>query len=404
MPIHVEELTVHHVHIPFRKRVEHASHARVDTESLVVRCQLSDGTVGWGEGLPREYVTGETIDVAWSMLHATDLPSQLSRSWNGIGDAIQTLDQFQLMRPEPDDRDCFGNSVRCAIEISILDAVCRAEKRPLSSVTELLPETMAIRSRSDVARYGAVFTAMSTYAQIKRALKLRVFGFRAAKVKTGVEGVDDQAMLKRLRFLVGRNFDLRIDANEAWTCDNLEAKLAPLLPFRITSVEQPVPHEEVDGLARLRGRIGVPLMLDESLCSLVDARRAIERGTCDLFNIRLSKCGGFLNSLRIAALAHQAGLGYQLGCQVGETGILSAAGRHFATSVANIRYLEGSYDRFLVKERLTVEDITFGYGGLAPALNTGGLGVTIDEGAVARVSQRSAKFSIGSEGTASKSS
>ena len=217
---------------------------------------------------------------------------------------------------------------------------------------------------SDIAPepYGAVFTAMSTYAQINRALKLRFFGFRGAKVKTGVEGVDDQAMLKRLRFLVGRNFDLRIDANEAWTCDNLEAKLAPLLPFRITSVEQPVPHEEVDGLARLRGRIGVPLMLDESLCSLVDARRAIERGTCDLFNIRLSKCGGFLNSLRIAALAHQAGLGYQLGCQVGETGILSAAGRHFATSVADIRYLEGSYDRFLVKERLTVEDITFEIG------------------------------------------
>ncbi|MEI8383547.1 MAG: enolase C-terminal domain-like protein [Planctomycetota bacterium] len=401
MPIHVTELTVHHVHIPFRKRVKHASHARVDTESLVVRCQLSDGTVGWGEGLPREYVTGETIDTAWSMLHATDLPRQLARSWTGIAEAIRTLDQFQLTRPNSDDRDCFGNSVRCAIEISILDAVCRVERRPLSSVTELLPETMAIRSRSESARYSAVFTAMSTFAQISRALKLRYFGFRGAKVKTGVEGVDDRAMLNRLRFLLGRNFDLRIDANEAWTCENLEANLAPLLPFGITSVEQPVPHEQVDGLSRLRGRIGVPLMLDESLCSLIDARRAIERGTCDLFNIRLSKCGGFLNSLRIAALAHQAGLGYQLGCQVGETGILSAAGRHFATSVGNIRYLEGSFDRFLVKERLTVEDITFGYGGIAPALSKGGLGVTIDEAAVARVSQRSAKFPIGSGGPSS---
>ena len=129
-------------------------------------------------------------------------------------------------------------------------------------------------------------------------------------------------------------------------------------------------------------------MLDESLCSEVDARRAIEQGTCDLFNIRLSKCGGFLPSLKLAALAHQAGLGYQLGCQVGETGILSAAGRHFAASVANIRYLEGSYDRFLVKERLTVEDLTFGYGGYAPALAGPGLGVTVDEEALQRVTQR----------------
>ena len=126
-------------------------------------------------------------------------------------------------------------------------------------------------------------------------------------------------------------------------------------------------------------------MLDESLCSLVDARRAIEFGLCDLFNIRISKCGGFLNSLKLAALARQAGLGYQLGCQVGETGILSAAGRHFASSVSDIRYVEGSYDQFLVRERLTVENLTFGRKGLAPAITRPGLGVTIDERALARV-------------------
>ena len=106
--------------------------------------------------------------------------------------------------------------------------------------------------------------------------------------------------------------------------------------------------------------------------------------TADLFNIRLSKCGGFLQSLRIAEIARQAGLGYQLGCQVGETGILSAAGRHFATSVDGIRFLEGSFDRFLVAERLTVEDLTFGRGGWAPALPRPGLGVQIDRSAVER--------------------
>jgi muconate cycloisomerase len=129
----------------------------------------------------------------------------------------------------------------------------------------------------------------------------------------------------------------------------------------------------------------VPVMLDESLCTQSDAQRAIDHGTCDLFNIRLSKCGGFLPSLRIAALAARAGLGYQLGCQVGETGILSAAGRQFATSVAGIRHLEGSFDRLLVAERLTTEDLTFGWGGWAPALREPGLGVTIDRAAVDRV-------------------
>jgi muconate cycloisomerase len=176
--------------------------------------------------------------------------------------------------------------------------------------------------------------------------------------------VNDAAAVRRIRRAAGPKFDLRIDANEAWTCENLEAKLAPLLPYQISSLEQPVPHADVEGLAAVRKRIETPIMLDESVCSLGDAQRAIERGTCDLFNIRLSKCGGFVNSLRIAAAARRAGLGYQMGCQVGETGILSAAGRHFASSVADLRYREGSYDRFLVAERLTIEDLTFGRGGL----------------------------------------
>jgi len=64
-------------------------------------------------------------------------------------------------------------------------------------------------------------------------------------------------------------------------------------------------------------------------------------------------------------------------CQVGETAILSAAGRHFACSVKNIRYLEGSYDRHLVREWLSDEDITFRRGGRAPMLVGSGLGVSI---------------------------
>jgi muconate cycloisomerase len=112
---------------------------------------------------------------------------------------------------------------------------------------------------------------------------------------------------------------------------------------------------------------------------VADAQAAIAGRTCDLFNIRLSKCGGFLNSLRLAAIARRAGLGYQLGCHPGESGILSAAGRHWASCVPGIRYLEGSYDHHVFRRLLTNEDITFGYGGRAPAILRAGLGVTIDE-------------------------
>lgn len=138
-------------------------------------------------------------------------------------------------------------------------------------------------------------------------------------------------------------------------------------------------------MAEVRRRTEVPLMLDESLCGLVDAERAAAGGWCDLFNLRLSKCGGVLPTLRLAQFARDRGLACQLGCQVGETAILSAAGRHFACSVGGLRYLEGSYDRHLVKESLSLRDLTFGWGGWAPALPGPGLGFDLDPAALLRV-------------------
>ncbi len=391
----IADFTVFSVRIPFKKKITHASHSRTDTDSLVVRCRLTDGTEGWGEGLPRPYVTGENLDQALDVIRATDLVGQLGGDWPDLASSVERLTQFDVKRKPDDDRGCFGNSARCAIELSVLDALCRAHQQPLSSITALVPMTAAIRTRTEKVRYSGAFTAMTPWKQISRALLMRAFGFHQAKVKVGVAGVDDAALLRRLRGWLGTAVDIRIDANEAWTCANLREKLEPLQPFGITAVEQPVPHAEIDGLAALRPQLGVPIMHDESLCSEIDARRAIERGTCDLFNIRLSKCGGLLPSLKLAALAHQAGLGYQLGCQVGETGILSAAGRAFASTVKDIRYVEGSYDRFLVAERLTTEDLTFGWGGYAPALTGPGLGITMDPESLQRVKVKEESIRIG---------
>jgi len=83
-----------------------------------------------------------------------------------------------------------------------------------------------------------------------------------------------------------------------------------------------------------------------------------------------------------------------LGCHPGESGILSAAGRHWAASVRDVRYLEGSYDRHLLEFLLTQEDITFGYGGWAPALSEPGLGVTIDRAALAKVAIKQVSFML----------
>jgi muconate cycloisomerase len=381
--LRVAELTACPVRIPLRRPVRHASFTRSETDNVVVRCVLEDGTQGYGEGVPREYVTGETIDSAIDLLRRSDLPGQLGPCPD-FDAAVALADRLRLAPVPGDDRDCQGNAARCAVEMALLDAYGRHFRRPLSDVTRLIAPGL-YEPRPWVRYSGAITSA--------RGLKLRVatwrmWGYRLkqVKIKVGIPGYDDAARLREMRgYIVGRNLDLRVDANEAWSPADAVARIRELEPYRISAVEQPVPHADIAALADVRRQVGVPIMLDESLCSRIDAERAVAQGTCDLFNIRLSKSGGFLPSLRLVELARRHGIGCQLGCHIGETALLSAAGRHFASSVAGLRYLEGSYDRHLVKESLGTRDITFRWGGWAPALPGPGLGVTVDAAALERV-------------------
>lgn len=378
----IEQLIAFHVRIPLKKPIKHASHTRTETDNLLVCCILKDGSIGFGEGVPREYVTGESIDSALDLLEKSQVHTQLKRC-EDYNEALEMIERLSLLPVPGDDRKCQGNAARCAVELALLDAYGRCFGEPLTSVTQrLAPELYQFLPW---VRYSGAITSAKGFKARLAAWKMRIFRFRQLKIKVGIEGYDDVKRLKTIRSRVGKKMDLRIDANEAWKPEEVVERIQELEPFGITSVEQPVLHEDVETLAEVRKQVNTPLMHDESLCSMVDAKRAVEQGTCDLFNIRLSKCGGFIPSLRLAQFARENDLGYQLGCQVGETAVLSAAGRHFATSVSGIRYLEGSYDKHLVKEPLGTEDITFKWGGWAKALIRTGLCVQVDSSALERV-------------------
>jgi muconate cycloisomerase len=383
--VRIVELTAYHVRIRLRRPIRHASHRRTETDNVVVRCLLDDGTEGYGEGVPRDYVTGETVESALTLLRDSNLTAALEPCAHFAG-AVAMAERLRLTPVPGDDRDCQGNAARCALELAVLDAAGRHAGKPLSAVTQLLAPD--IFEPKDAVRYsGAIMSARGLKARLA-AWFMRLYGFRQLKVKVGIDGHDDPRRLRVIRSIVGKGMDLRVDANEAWTPDEAVERIRALEPYGISSVEQPLPHTAAGRLRELRDHVKTPIMLDESLCSRVDAERAVAGGLGDLFNLRLSKCGGFIATLRLAQFAARNGLGCQLGCQVGETAILSAAGRHFASSVANLRYLEGSFDRHLVYEALGTTDISFGRGGKAPALAGPGLGVTIDPAALTRVTVR----------------
>jgi muconate cycloisomerase len=381
----VRSIHLHHIGVPLKKPIRHASHERTTSDNLVVRVTLADGTTGYGEGVPRDYVTGETIETTFATIASIDWARE-------IGDPtdypaiVRRLDAFRLPENEADPRGMAGNAARCAVELAILDAYGQRFGRTLGDAIRCANDDgLPLTDTPTRVRYSGAITAESRRGEWISAWKMRLYGFAQVKLKVGVAGQDDPARLARFRRILGGRRDLRIDANEAWPAAEAVERARPLLLYRPTALEQPVAHREVECLAELRAKLGVPVMLDESLCGYPDATHAIAHRTADLFNVRLSKCGGILASLRIMALAHQHGLGVQLGCHPGETAILSAAGRHFAANVAGIRYVEGSYDRHILKENLSIEDITFRYGGWAAPLRGPGLGIKVNPEALARM-------------------
>jgi L-alanine-DL-glutamate epimerase-like enolase superfamily enzyme len=370
-------IDLYHVLVPLRKPIRHASFERSASDNFVVRVILADGSVGYGEGVPRPYVTGETIESAFASLAGLDLPRMLGEPADLAG-LVRRLEGLALPETEADPRGMAGNSARCALELALLDAYSRREGRSVGDAIRLVESARdLLNPGARPVRYSGAITADDPRKEVVAAWKMWIYGFHQVKVKVGVAGQDDPARLAKLRRILGRRMDIRIDANEAWSAREVVERVASLRAFRPSALEQPVPHSEVGALADLRPGLGVPVMLDESLCGYPDAVDAVERKTADLLNVRLSKCGGIIPSLRIMALAHRSGLGVQLGCHPGETGLLSAAGRHVAGRVRGIRYLEGSYDRHVLAGNLIAEEITFRYGGRAGPLGGPGLGVTV---------------------------
>jgi L-Ala-D/L-Glu epimerase len=386
--VRIVELTAMHARIPLKRRIRHASHTRTGNDSLLICCRLDDGTTGWGEGLPRDYVTGETIETVWEQFRGFEFGRMLGGALGNLSEVVGRLDQFTSTPLAVGRRECFGNAFRCAVELAVLDAVCRRLELPLSAVFDVIPAAAALRANHDRVQYSAAVSSTDPVRTLIATGMYRYYGFAFCKVKVGKWPRFDALNLRAIRAAGGSAMDLRIDANEAWRPDEVERRLAALRGARISAIEQPVRHEEVATLATIRPRLGVPIVLDESLCARDDATRVIDEQLCDIFNLRLSKCGGIIRCVELAAMAREAGLACQLGCQVGETGLLSAAGRHFACSIAGLRYLEGSFDRLLVSEPLIVEDITFRRGGWGAKLEGAGLGVTVDVDAIERVAVR----------------
>jgi L-Ala-D/L-Glu epimerase len=315
----VTELQLFAVDLPFKVAFRHAAASRTTSESLFLRVGLDNGAQGWGESLPRAYVSGERREGAFALLRDSMLPALLGRTFQSLSEVDSFLEKCDGQAPaEWVPPEVPQTSAWCSVDLALLDAFGRAFGEP-ASLGGQPPAADALRSY----RYSGVVSAGRGWPYAVSLLKMRAFRFPHVKLKVEHDGSLPAA--RTARRLLGRRVDLRVDANMAWDAEEALEAIGQLQAVGIGSFEQPVAAGDLAGLARLVRESSAGIVVDEGLTDRDSLQRFITRRACTGANVRISKCGGLVAAHARCREALDAGLLLQVGCQVGESSLLSAA-------------------------------------------------------------------------------
>ena len=362
--------TIHCLKIPFNFSFGHFLKTRSFLDSIVVELTSENGVRGYGEGVARPYVTGETLKKSIKHIQTVLLPAVMHRTFDDIDTgprSYKSLSHIYKSLPDTSDRKIVAwNASKAAVEIALIDCLLKNQQQSLGSV---------IPPKSNSVTYSAILSSGNLKSTVELAERAHKIGFRYVKIKVG--RLHDHERIAAVRDIMGQQVSIRLDANGAFTVKNALKFIEAVEKYGIDSLEQPVKRGDVKNFAAVKADSPIPIMADESIVTPEDAACLIENDACDYFNLRVSKCGGIYNTLAIADTAERAGIKIQLGSMAGETAILSTAGRHIAAYLPDTKFVEGSAGTYLLSEDIAKENVMFGQGGEAPILTGNGLGIHV---------------------------
>jgi L-alanine-DL-glutamate epimerase-like enolase superfamily enzyme len=291
---------VRQLHTPFVTALRRTS----EVVSVAVRLTDAERRTGFGEGPQVWRVTGESL----ASIEACVLGplADLLLGWDPATEPASYAANALALA-------VVGNGgARSAGETAVLDLLAQASGLPL--VQFVGASSTSVATDVTIAAQGGFGDGVDASQ------------FSQVKVKVGLDPADVDRVIRIARTSPG--VPVRIDANQAWDVETASASIEALLAagVQLEFVEQPLPAWDLAGHAELRRRWGVPIVLDESVFTIHDLRRAIDAGSADVVNIKLAKCGGIHAGLAIARAATAAGLGLMVGSMMEwELGVSAAA-------------------------------------------------------------------------------
>lgn len=365
----IEKIRIQHVSIPLMGMLKTAQQERRESSNIFLRVEFDNGLFGYGEAAPREYVTGESEKSVFEVIEHQFFPNLKGVQIRTLADIKDTLFKLNSLLEVYD--GIYHGAALCAIDLALLDGLGKMMEKPLHFLMGE-PRRLAIE-------YSLGFPYVEKPDLDKAFAFLDKYSPKSLKIKMGRSQSEDLDRINFVRAHVGNNMELRVDANCQWDYETAYRMAYKLEKLGVVALEQPLPKHDIKDLKRLRKNIPMKIIADESACTIEDIKKLIDEDACDSFVIKLSKCGGLLNSLEQARYIEKHNKNCILGAHVGESGILEAAGRVFAALTQNCAYYETSGSSILFEE-MVIEGFTgMDRECIGTLGNSAGLGVSVNE-------------------------
>jgi L-alanine-DL-glutamate epimerase-like enolase superfamily enzyme len=284
---------------------------RSDYRTIWVRLRDGDGHEGWGEAAPSSFY-GETAETVLTALnvYVAGMPADPF-------DIEETERRWATMLR-------INASARAALSAALHDLVGKRLGLPVYRLWGLDPSK---------APKSTFTIGLDTPERIR--LKVgEAAEYPILKVKLGTDR--DVEILRAIRSATDK--EIRVDANCGWTVKQAIAMLPVLQEFGVTVLEQPLPPDQISGLAEITRRATIPVVADESCRTVEDIPPLV--GAVDGINIKLAKCGSLREALRMIAVARAHGMMVMVGCMI-ESSLGITAAAHF-TPLVDIVDLDGA--------------------------------------------------------------
>lgn len=341
--IAIKAIDVFTFSVPLRLEVRHAAAIHTEALNFIVRITTTNGIVGIGEGCPRAYVTQENLATSQQFIN------KIGVSFQAEVDDVKSLQDWSIENEQLIDQH---PSAFCALEMAFLSALGQHHSTPIEPLLKVANHPCTIQ-------YTGVLGDLPYPVYSHVAHRYVQLGFKEFKIKLSGDLEQDQAKLQfwqQIPKIDQRN--IRVDANNLWATADQCINYLHKLPSMFWAIEEPIEVCDYRGMQAVADELMVRIILDESVTT-VSQVTTLDHPTW-IANLRISKLGGILRTLRVARSAINNNLSVILGAHVGETSLLTRAALVVAQFLRNQQLgTEGAFGTHLLKHDLTTPSIQF---------------------------------------------